>query len=1385
MLETKHRFQFAFPRFVQIFAQAQHPLVLFLDDLQWADASSLELLAELLLRPNSRYLLLIGAFRDHEVDENHPLTFTLGELDRAGRSVHSIHLVPLHENALRELLQDTLHSSQEETQALASLVRRKTQGNPLFAQEFIKGLYEQNWLSFSVQQGRWIWELDKLQNKVLIDDVVDLFTQKTQKLPEDTQTTLQIASCIGYRFELSSLLPVVDCTKEALLKQLRLTVEEGLLFPLDDLSYAWLDAAALSKSDSGEAFQSLASGTSKEQEEVIAFQFAHDRIQQAVYSLVAPEKKLELHQTIGKILLETLSEEERSERIFEIVHHFNYVYEHKPEESQLKALAKLNLEAGSKAKKSAAFESAVKFFKVGLSCLSDADWKEQYELMLSLCRELVQVSFICANFDEVELWVNKAMPHVKDVLEQVPFYLTRILALDAQKRFREAIPVAHDILTKLDFRLPAKPTQAHVLVSLLQTRWTLSRISLKDIPSLPERKDPKASATEEIIDAILPSTYAEVPEMFAMILLQKIASYIRFGSMSSAAANFAVYAGVVLSGMLNDFKTSRKLYDVIQALQNRYIEDKNAYSKTCYSVYGTLNQWHFPIKDSLAPLYKNYREGLERGAPNDSALSGVFYVFHALYTGQELEKLQSRAIRIQQSCRQFKQEVWLGRLESTYYNFLIPMLQGEGGAEQLAFQESILQAKKESTDHTTLGFFWVNRCVAHVYLGHFEKAAEYAKRSEPYHDELVGLALLAFHHFYASLAHLQLAHTASRRERRKWLKKVRKSQKKLKRWAQHASANFLHEWHLLEAEHFRLLGQVGQAHEHYTQAISLAQKHGHLNEEALACEFAAQFYREQKQPDFERVMLQRAYYSYQQWGATAKLRTLEKTYPQLSKWTSDTSFPSLKAIQDDEEHTSPTESTTSTTGSRSLSSASSRVGSLDFISVLKSSQVLSSETNLQELLLKLIRLVSKNAGAQRGCLLLTQKHNLTLSTAANTTTSSSVSPHPSADLPTHLRPTDSSAQTALYVAAEYLPETGEEPKASSSQAQHAFPTSLVRFVFRSGRTALIDNLTENAQGFEEDPYIVEYQPRCILAMPISHKGETLGVLYLEHHQATSVFTPQRVRFLELLLVQIAISLTNAMLFSQLDEARSFAESANEAKSFFLAKMSHELRTPLNAIIGYSEMLQEDMEDEGLDEFNPDLERIQSSGRHLLSIVTNILDLTKIESGKLEFFHESFDVSQFMTECTDTIQHELSVNNNTLEWDCDAHFTENPLFFDKSKLRQILLNLLSNATKYTKNGTITISLKASPSSESKSPKQLHLSVADTGIGISMEQQEQIFDAFRQADNTYTRNYDGVGLGLAICRHLCLALKGKLSFHSQPGEGSTFFVRLPLQSDPTQS
>ena len=350
--DAQRRFQFVFRRFIGVFARPEHPLALFLDDLQWLDAATLDLIEDLLTQPDMQHLLLIGAYRDNEVDPSHPLMRKLDAMRQAGALLHDIVLAPLTREDLEQLIADALHCEPDRATPLAQLVQDKTGGNPFFAIQFISSLAEEGLLTFDHSEGRWSWDLNRIHAEGYTDNVVDLMVGKLNRLPADSQKALQQLACLGNSAEFALLEMVSQDSKEEMHARLWEAVRAGLIFRTEH-----------------------------------SYRFLHDRVQEAAYSLIPQELRAEVHLRIGKLLAAHTPPEKREEGIFEIVNQLNRGSHLITSAEERVRVAELNFMAGRRAKISTAYASALKYLAAGRALLTEEMWDDNYELIFPIeCR---------------------------------------------------------------------------------------------------------------------------------------------------------------------------------------------------------------------------------------------------------------------------------------------------------------------------------------------------------------------------------------------------------------------------------------------------------------------------------------------------------------------------------------------------------------------------------------------------------------------------------------------------------------------------------------------------------------------------------------------------------------------------------------------------------------------------------------------------------------------------------------------------------------------------------------------------------------------------------------------------------------------------------------
>ncbi|WP_250123665.1 hybrid sensor histidine kinase/response regulator [Chroococcidiopsis sp. CCMEE 29] len=1331
--ESQNRFSRVFQQFIHVFTNKEHPLVLFLDDLQWADLASLKLIQRLACDPDRQYLLLIGAYRDNEVSATHPLMLTLEEMQQTGAIVNNIVLQPLRMTHVNQLVSDTLHSAPLKTKPLAELLFNKTQGNPFFLTQLLKSFYQENLLSFNFSQSCWQWDINRLQGIDITDNVVELMVSQIQKLSSKTQNVLKFAACVGNKFTLDVLAIVNEKSLAETAGDLWEVLKSGLILPLSEAYKIPLVLDAEASLVQAEPI-------------TVGYKFLHDRVQQAAYSLIPDSQKKETHLKIGYLLLQNTPLEERKENIFALVNQLNYGSDLLTLEAEKYELAELNLIAGQKAKAATAYESAIRFLKVGLSLLTASSWHQQYQLTLAIHQEAAEAAFLSGDFEQMEHLAEVVLQQAKTQLDKVKVYELRIKTCEVQRKLLEAVKLGLQALEILGVKLTESPTSLDIQQAIEETTANLAGKQIEDLISLPAMTDPNKLAALRLIASLVPATYQSTPALFILMACQQVNLSIHHGNTPLSASGFADY-GVVFSGLLQDidaaYKFGKLALNLLDSLDNGEVR-----SQTLFKVATFILHWKHHIRETLPLLEDAYSSGLEYGDLIHTGYSASNKCQYSYWSGVELKSLEQEMAGYSKVIAQVNQETAL-KLHQVFHQSVLNLRGLTENTSRLVGEayneEQFLPLHIQLNERTVTHYVFLNKLILCYLFGEFPQAVENATKAEQYLDGVAGWLPVPFFHFYDSLAHLAIYPSVPHSQQEHLLSRVMNNQEKMQKWADYAPMNFQHKYELVEAEKAQVLGQYWQAMEYYDRAIAGAKEHGYIQEEALANELAARFYFLQGRERIAQVYLVESYYNYLRWGAIAKVKDLEARYPQA-----------LSQILKREASSGEGAQTSSSIGS-------SRT--LDLATVIKASQALSSEIVLGNLLRKLMQIVLENAGADKGFLLLDKAGELFIAASGGM----------DAD------------EIAVQQSIPLGPGVGDR-----------LPLCIINYVARSQEPVVLNDATTE-EIFAIDPYIIARKPKSVLCTAILHQGKLTGILYLENTLTTGAFTPERLEVLQLLSAQAAISIENARLYTELENynrtleakvaertlelqaknlhlqqeirdrqrAEAAASAASRAKSEFLANMSHELRTPLNGILGYAQILKKvktltDQQKDGLG-------IIHQCGEHLLNLIDDILDLSKIEARKMELYLSDFNFPEFLKSIVGICQ--IRAEQKGIELIYEA-LTPIPkaIRADEKRLRQVLINLLGNAVKFTEKGTITFKV-------GHHENKLRFQVEDTGIGIAAEQLEAIFLPFQQVDEQ-SRKTEGTGLGLAISRQLVQMMGGEIKVKSTLGKGSVFWLDLDL-------
>jgi predicted ATPase/signal transduction histidine kinase/tRNA A-37 threonylcarbamoyl transferase component Bud32 len=1362
--EGQNRFNLVFQNFMRVFCQPAHPLVLFLDDLQWADSATLKLLELILTDKEMGYLFLIGAYRDNEISPTHPLMMTLDKLREAQVSLNQIQLKPLTGPHVTQLIADSLYSKPTAVKPLSDLVMQKTGGNPFFVNQFLYTLYDENllkfihpagedksassslWPSGEEFRGGWQWDIAQIKAMNITDNVVALMIGKLKKLPESTQHVLRLAACVGNRFDLNILSVISEKNTDNTYQNLMPALKEGLVLPSSKLGLTEDDLFS-------SPFTTKLSGTKFRH-----FQFLHDRVQQAAYALIDEAHKKAVHLQIGRLLLANTPSEGLEEQPFEIVGHLNNGAVLVDNQTERDEIAKLNLWAGQKAKAATAYGAAVKYLNAGRECLALDSWQTQYELTLNLYMETVESFYLNTNYEPAKKLSEVVLQQAKTVLEKVKVYEVQMQIYLAQLQQTKTVETGLQALEMLGYPITK------------DGNFVVELPSLTNLAEFPIMTAPSQLAAMRILMTMYSSVIITRPDILPQVALTHVNLCLKQGHSALAAGAYISY-GLFLCSVPEYIESGYQS----GKLALKLLEQFNAKELTCLVYnqfhYG-IGHWKDHVKDSLTPLRQALPIGLETGDLEFTSYCCCNYCAHMLIIGEPLARVIEKQAPYLELLLKLKNEYAISYLQ-IWRQLSLNLLGKTADKTRLigeSFDEKQVPQFHLANNYVLLFSYHLAKTILFYTFKNQTRAVENASLAEEYVVGYGSGAFLAVHKFYYSLVLLAQFPTAKFREQTDCLEKVAANQLKLKKWAEHAPMNHQHKYNLVEAEKARVLGQLLEAEDFYEKAIAGARENGYLQEEALAYELAAEFYLNRGMEKIAQTYLHEAHYHYQQWGAVPKVEDLEQKYPQF--FASKTSIP----VQ--------TDFTTSATRMASTQQRASTL--LDLNTVVKASQTLSGEIVLSKLLKKMMQIVIENAGAEKGFLLLPKQDN-------------------------------------WFIEAQSDADTEEVNvlQSISIEKSEQVCANLIHYVARTRENVVLAEATQEGI-FTRDTYILKQRPKSVLCAPLVNQRQLTGILYLENNLTTGAFTPNRLELLKLLSSQLAISIENALLYNNLEEKVLERTKTIEAQKDTLAAKNEELATTLQQLQTTQQQLveSEKMASLGnlvagvaheintpvglgvtgasqLDLLTKNLTQLFDSKRMKRSDLQKYLNsVTQISALILKNLNRSADlVKSFKQVAVDqTSEQQRKFNLKTYLQDiilsltpkfkntshqivinCDDNIV---LFSYPGVFSQVLSNLVMNSLihgfqEQPAAGQITISAQKDNDKE-KTEKRLVLRYSDNGQGIPNEVIDNIFEPFF----TTNRQGGGSGLGLHIVYNLVThKLNGSIRCQSVIGEGTTFTIGIP--------
>lgn len=1366
--ETQNRFNFFLQRFISLYASANTPLVIFLDDLQWIDPASLQLLEMILTTLKTEGLFLIGAYRSNEVTPLHPLMTAIQRIAKNGTSSLTVEITPLTIHSVNELIADTLHASQEHCKTLSELVFTKTHGNPFFINQLLTHLYEEKLLYVDAKDGIWAWDMDKIQALDVSDNVIDLLITKLQRCSPQMQKLLEVAACIGNNFDMRLISTITDQPLPEMMNYLMEALKEGFILPFEDIhNILWLDQ----KDSESHQLNKMS----------YFFKFLHDKVQQACYQLMNAQERKTTHYQIGLLLLNKFKGEHLEEHIFEVMSQLNHASDRITELKERKEYAQMNLLAAEKAMRTVAYATAMDFLKIGLNFMPEDRWKSEYDLTFQLNLLSAEANYLLFNFDEASRIFDQILEYAKSVRDKVAVHMLKVKLYISSVNYKEAVNWGRNGLKLLNITLPTRHLKFHVIKELIKLRIRLFGKDIDSLANLPTITDPDQIDIISMLVHLVTPTYLTSKELFAFVILKGMNFTLDHGNAPMTAYMYASY-GIILNTLFEDFQGCYAFGKLGLDLNKKFDDQKYA-PATKFLVGTFLNPTKNHIKTSVEILETGYEMGTSTGDFINAVFCQGMMATDKFLIGVNLEELRPE---IKESM------AYVAKIKSHNRGYVfnaikqsIMALTGETHNPSSmqtddVNEEAFFQMLLDNNFIITLYFAYTFKMELCYLFENYEQGIEVAKKAETISFSALGQPMALENGFYYALSLAANYSWKDRKTQKEYLKKIKHIHGKMEKSAKAAPSNYRHKYLLISAEIARINGNNESAVEFYDEAIESAKENSYLQNEGIANELFAKFYLSQNRAHIAKQYLIESYYAFYRWGATAKLAQLEQKHAGV--------FSSL-TIKDFDRMESELTKKSETTGAFPF---------LDTMTVIKATQLISGEIVFDRLLNRLMQIVIENAGAEKAILILHDENQWMVK--AEYSTASGITKRP--NVPYGEKGADLAIGVVNYVlhskeqvvVDEALsdPIFATDPYVTLQKPQSilCFPllhqakligilyleNNLISRAFNPSRVEVLRLLTTQIATSLENSLLYSHQAELTGELQISNEKleDYSQNLEMKVYDRTRELNEKN-KLLEETLMQI-----KEMQKKLLHQEKVVSQVA------VTKSIATEMRTPLNYIGNFatlSEQLmdevsenckdKESLESIGLVKMN--LKKIHEHSEKADEIITSMLEQTQENEG----LREPTDLNALIRNYADMVYYTYYKKDPlfslTLETDYDPTIGKINVF--PQNLGRVFYNLIENACyatdkkKKEKNGSYSPIVSISTKNGEES---VTVTIRDNGIGIPKEILARAFSPFV----TSKPAGQSAGMGLSISYDIITQDHGgKIELNSEEGEFTEVKITLP--------
>ena len=1407
--DAQTRFQAVFCRFIGVFAQPEHPLALFLDDLQWIDPATLDLLKHLIIHAEVRNLLLLGAYRDNEVGSTHPLTQTLADITKAKAPVRHIPLANLVLGDVTRLVADALRCRLDHARSLAQLVHAKTGGNPFFVIQFISSLEQEGLLAFAAGKANWSWNVEEIVAKGFTENVVDLMATKLRRLPINVQNALKQLACMGNSAHIATLTAVYGETREVLNTALWQAVRLEFVSCHDD-----------------------------------TYSFIHDRIQEAAYLLIPESERVPIHLRVGRVLAQSLPAEEVDEKIFDVVNQFNLALSLIESPSERQKVAGYNLIAGRRAKASTAYAAALKYFVAGsASLLSVETWDYCYRLHFDLELNRAECEFLTGDLETASIRLSKLDGRAENVMDRAAATRLRMTLFTTLDRTDLAVAVGLAFLRLVGIEWSPHPPDGEVSRELARTWQLLGEREIEQLIDLPIMEDPELLAAVNVLAEFLaPASFTD-NNLFYLAVLRITNLSMEHGNCDASACAYALL-NVVL-GLSGDYKAILRFGQLGCDLVDELGLDR--FKAKVYTFFGTfVLPWtaHFPQSRAI----------LKRAIDAATAVGDLTYIAYSLrsvvanmmVSGEPLSDVQREADRALLFLREAKFGLAADSLVAQL--ILVDTLRGqsvgrglilESDKDELGFEQRLSNGGSRLT--VAAARYHIYKLQGHFFTRNITAAIVTATKARDLVWSTLQFLEIVDYHYYSALVLAAAARSASAEGLRANLDEIDAHRRQIERWARGCAANHVHREALIAAEIASLTGRDSEAMRLYEKAIQSARENGFIQNEGVASELAAIFYQGRGAVTAARGHLRHAHTCYERWGASAKVRQLEALDPSL-----------LEGRQMGAAQPGPA------------------LENLDLAAMIKTSQAVSEEIILDRLIERLMVISVEHAGADRGLLILSEENDVRIEAEARfeggsvqvylrrsrvsstelcepilryvlRTQESIVLDDASAAGPfaedeyirwnrirslnclplmkqarlvgtlylenrlaTHvftperialLRTLASQAAISLENARLYSDLKSTEARLQASHDEMQMLVALIEnssdfigYIPTKGRDGYINAGGRRMVGIELDADISEVQISDLrpaeedqryseeILPTLIRDGRWVGERNLRHFKTNASIPVLQNLF------YIVDKDTNerkgiATICKEITDQRQAAEALQRAQADlekvarrttmgeFAASIAHELNQPLMSIVTSAEtcLIRLDRHPPEIEKARVAAERVVRDGHRASEVIKTVRALLKKAAPDIG----EFEANQAIRDVLDLARPKIDKEGISLVLSLAGPAT---VIGDRGQFQQVVLNLVANGMESMLEVKERVRLLCIDTREAENGF-VTISVADSGVGVDPAKRDQIYDTF------FSTKPEGMGMGLAICRSIVEMHGGRLWVTPRAPHGSTFSFTVP--------